>query len=308
MRKHFGALLLTAVFAPAVLAQSSYVPQRVYDTDDKRFVDFESMLVELAKADVVFVGEQHDDPNTHRLELAILEGLGRRRGNVIVSLEMFERDAQETLEHFLMGHVAEDEFLKVSRPWPRYATDYKPLVALASSKQWPVVAANVPRPIASEVSKAGFAALDAKGDTEREWFARERQCPVDDDYFKRFAAAMNQHPGASSSSSAPPDAAMRAMTERFYFAQCLKDETMAESIANAHAVASGNNPRPLVVHFNGSFHSDYGLGTASRTKRRLPGKKVVVLSLVPVKDLDALSPGGDDRKKAAYLVYTLAKN
>ena len=66
--------------------------------------------------------------------------------------------------------------------------------------------------------------------------------------------------------------------------------------------------QPLVVHFNGAFHSDYGLGTASRTKRRLPGKKVVVLSVVPVKDLDALSPGGDDRKKAAYLVYTLAKN
>ena len=37
------------------------MPQRVYDTDDKRFVDFEAMLVELAKADVVFVGEQHDD-------------------------------------------------------------------------------------------------------------------------------------------------------------------------------------------------------------------------------------------------------
>ena len=29
-------------------------------------------------ADVVFVGEQHDDPNTHRLELAVLEGLARR--------------------------------------------------------------------------------------------------------------------------------------------------------------------------------------------------------------------------------------
>jgi uncharacterized iron-regulated protein len=307
MRRQIGAVLLTAVCAPAVLAQSSYVPQRVYDSDDRRFVDFESMLAELAGADVVFVGEQHDDPNTHRLELAILEGLGRRRGNVIVSLEMFERDAQEALEHFLMGHVAEDEFLKVSRPWPRYATDYKPLVAFAMSKEWPVVAANVPRPIASEVSKTGFAALDPKSDTERAWFARERQCPVDDDYFRRFAAAMNDHPGAASPSSGSADAAARAMTERFYFAQCLKDETMAESIAQAYAGGIAADRRPLVVHFNGSFHSDYGLGTASRTKRRLPGKKIVVLSVVPVKDLDSLAPGGDDRKKAAYLVYTLAK-
>jgi len=26
-----------------------------------------------------------------------------------------------------------------------------------------------------------------------------------------------------------------------------------------------------------------------------------------VKDLDALSPSGDDRKKAAYLIYTLGR-
>jgi uncharacterized iron-regulated protein len=295
------SFVLALLFAPAVLtAQSGYVPQRVYDTGDKRFVDFESMLAELAKADVVFVGEQHDDPNTHRLELAILEGLARRRGGVIVSLEMFERDAQEPLGHFLMGHATEEEFLKVSRPWPRYATDYKPLIEFAISRDWDVVAANVPRPIASEVSKAGFGVLDSKTETERKWFARERQCPTDDDYFKRFGQAMNEHPGAPATS----DAAKREMTERFYFSQCLKDETMAESIAQAHAAASRDGKRPLVVHFNGAFHSDFGQGTASRAKRRLPGRRIVVLSVLPVKDLDGLAPDGSERKRADYLVYT----
>ena len=75
------------------------------------------------------------------------------------------------------------------------------------------------------------------------------------------------------------------MTERFYFAQCLKDETMASQspgrMRAAWPAAGG-----LVVHFNGSFHSDYGLGTAERAKRRMPGKRIVVLSLLPVKDLD----------------------
>jgi uncharacterized iron-regulated protein len=289
------------VFAPVALAaQSGYLPQRVYDTDHKRFVDFESMLADLMKADVVFVGEQHDDPNTHRLELAILEGLGRRRGGVIVSLEMFERDVQEPLEHYLMGHSTEEEFLKVSRPWPRYATDYKPLVEFAISRDWHVVAANVPRPIASDVSKSGFGALDSRPEAERKWFARDRQCPTDDDYFKRFGQAMHEHPGAPAAS----EAAKRQMTERFYFSQCLKDETMAESIAQAHAAASAGGQRPLVVHFNGAFHSDFGQGTAARAKRRLPGKRIVVLSVLPVKDLDGLSPNGDARKRGDYLVYT----
>jgi uncharacterized iron-regulated protein len=301
------ALLVAAFLAPAVLtAQSSYVPQRVYDTGDKKFADFEAMLVELAKADVVFVGEQHDDPNTHRLELAVLEGLARRRGSVIVSLEMFERDVQEPLEHLLMDHLPEEEFLKISRPWPRYATDYKPLVDFAISREWTVLAANVPRPIASEVSKAGFQALESKTDAEQKLFARERQCPTDDDYFKRFSLAMNDHPGAPGS-PAPADAAKRQMTERFYFSQCLKDETMAESIAQTYSAGASGGKRPLVVHFNGSFHSDFGQGTAARARRRLPGKKIVVLSVLPVKDLDVLNPDGNERKRADYLVYTLGQ-
>ena len=57
----------------AILTLSRVMCRSACDTADKRFVDFEAMLVELAKADVVFVGEQHDDPNTHRLELAILK-------------------------------------------------------------------------------------------------------------------------------------------------------------------------------------------------------------------------------------------
>ena len=77
---------------------------------------------------VIGDGEQHDDPITHTLEAATLEGIGRRRGNVILAMEMFERDVQESLDHFGMGHLPEADFLKASRPWPRYATDYKPLI------------------------------------------------------------------------------------------------------------------------------------------------------------------------------------
>jgi uncharacterized iron-regulated protein len=306
MPKPFRIFLAVFFSQVALAAQSSYVPQRVYDSGDRKFADFETMLAEVAKADVVFVGEQHDDPNTHRLELAVLEGLARRRGSMIVSLEMFERDVQEPLDHLLMDHLPEDEFLKISRPWPRYVTDYKPLVDFAISKEWPVVAANVPRPIASEVAKSGFTALESKTGAEQKLFARERQCPTDDDYFKRFGLAMNEHPGAPGT-PAPSDPARREMTERFYFSQCLKDETMAESIAQAYAAGATGGKRPLVVHFNGSFHSDFGQGTAARAKRRLPGKTIVVLSILPVKDLDTARPGGNERKRADYLVYTLGK-
>jgi uncharacterized iron-regulated protein len=215
-------------------------------------------------------------------------------------MEMFERDAQEPLDHFQMGHISDEEFLKASRPWPRYATDYKPLVDLAIAHNWPVVAANVPRALASEVAKGGFQVLASKSDADKALFARELKCPIGDDYFKRFAEAMGGHPAGSGSGTVADEAART--TERYYQAQCLKDETMAESIAQASA--AGAAAKAIVVHFNGAFHSDYHQGTAARVSRRLPGRKVVVLSILPIASLDNFTPDKADRKLADFLVFT----
>ena len=301
MKRHTLMTCALALGATLTVAAQSYVPNRVFDSHRGAFSDFEAMAVELAKADVVFVGEQHDDPNTHRLELAVLESLARRGRSVIVSLEMFERDAQEPLEHFLMGHIAEEEFLKVSRPWPRYATDYKPLVDFAIAKEWPVVAANVPRPIASEVSKGGLEVLQQKSADDRKLFAAELKCPIGDDYFKRFSAVMGSHPAPG----AGADEARRT-TERYYASQCVKDETMAESIAQAFTAGRAGGKQATLVHFNGAFHSDYRQGTAERVARRLKDARIVVVSVKPVADLDQLKPG-DDKKLGEYVVYTLKK-
>jgi uncharacterized iron-regulated protein len=280
-------------------AAPAYVPQRAYDTLQQAFIDFETMIAALARADVVFVGEQHDDPNTHRLEAGILEGLKRRQAPVILSLEMFERDAQVALEQYLAGAIAEEAFLKGSRPWPRYATDYRPLVELAKASGWTVVAANAPRRHASEVAKSGLAAVDRLSAEDRSHVAADLRCPRDA-YFDRFAATMNEHPAQAVQDKKIPAEGSRQRTERFFESQCAKDETMAESIASAIARKPG-----LVVHVNGAFHSDFGQGAADRTRRRLPDKKIVVVTILPVTDLDTLAPSADDLKRADFLVYTI---
>ena len=93
-----------------------------------------------------------------------------------------------------------------------------------------------------------------------------------------------------------------AVVEKMYQSQCVKDETMGEAIASAIA----NGPAgALVVHVNGSFHSDYRMGTAERARQRLDGKRVTVVSFVPVADLDA-ADGGKLRSLGDYVVFTLA--
>jgi uncharacterized iron-regulated protein len=308
-----SALIALAQTSPH--SNSGYVPHRVFNSGEKRFSDFEAMLAEIAKADVAFVGEQHDDAATHRLERAILEGLARRRGNIVVAMEMFERDAQTALDDYLAGRLSEEEFLKVSRPWPRYATDYRPLVEFARAHGWKVVASNAPRRLASQVSKQGLDAARSAPDADRRLIAAELACPFDD-YFKRFAEVMSKgHPGANSKQSdqkqpdkKQPDKKQedeqRATIERFYYAQCVKDETMAESIANLFAGGENAQNRPLVVHFNGAFHSDYRLGTASRAVRRLPKSKIKVISVVPVENLDSINVD-EYRKRGDYVIFTL---
>lgn len=302
-------LLIAAIIVPGVQpppkpsqtseAVSFYVPQRVFDTRQKGFSDFESMLADLTRADVVFVGEQHDDPNTHRLELAILDGLTRRRAPLVIALEMFERDVQPLVDQYLAGAITEEQFLKESRPWPRYATDYRGIIEFAKVHHIPVVAANVPRRIASDVSKTGMSVVEGLG-ADRALAARDLPCPTSGEYYNRFLGMMGEHPPSGDAGAS--DARMK--NDRFYFAQCLKDETMAEAVADAF---EKNAPRhATVVHINGAFHSDYAQGTAASVRRRLPGRRVAVVSVLPIDDLDAEKPDDDEVKRGDYLLFTAA--
>lgn len=283
-----------AVATETIAVDLTWTPHRVRDAALDAWTDLEAMALHLAdSADVVFFGEQHDDPGTHAMQRALLEAISRRR-TVILSLEMFERDVQPLLDAYLAGTVSEDSLLAAGRPWPHYATDYRPAVEWARIHGWPVIAANIPRPIASAIARQGIGALDTLG-ARRSLAAATWEC-AHDAYFDRFAETMREHvPGDT-------DSAKATALDRYYHSQCLKDETMAEAIVRAR---EANGPTPLIVHLNGSFHSDYAQGTAARVQRRDPGARIVVITAVPVEDLDAIAPADDDRAKARFVVYTL---
>ncbi len=270
---------LTGCAGARVSTPSAILPvsdQRVVASATGQTIPFAAMADAVAKSDVVFFGEQHDDDETHRAELALLSAIGERRATVVLSLEMFERDVQPVLDAYLSGTLGEAEFRAQSRPWPNYQNDYRPLVELAKAKGWPVIAANVPRRLASAVSRRGLPAVDSLVSADRLLVARDIRCPQDT-YYQNFMSVM----GAGHGGTGGAASGARPMMDLFYEAQCVKDETMAESIVAARARA-GNSA--IVVHFNGAFHSDFGLGTASRVSRRLDGVKVVVVSAVPTPD------------------------
>ena len=290
----------------AIRPQAQPASFRVVESATGNTVPFSSLIGRAAAADVVYFGEQHDDPETHFLEFALLEGLGRRHAQVVLSLEMFERDVQFDLDRYLTGALSEADFLATSRPWPRYATDYRAMVQLARARGWKVIAANVPRPMASAVARRGMLALDTLTSLERTRAAAAMGCAPEGAYYTKFAAVMGggaMH-GPASATAAPVDsAAARAALIRVYEAQCVKDETMAESIARELMARGRGNG--VILHVNGAFHSDFGLGTAERVRRRMPDHRQLVITAVPVDD-PATASLGNHASKADYVIFTKA--
>lgn len=282
------AALVAVLSGPAFAAEPPRV--RVYATASGKTITFDELAAAIATdADVVFVGEQHDDPATHQAEAALLEALHKRRPRVAVSLEMFERDVQTALDAYLAGTIAEKEFLATARPWKNYPTDYRPLVEYAKANGLPVLAANVPRRIASKASAStALAALAALPAGDAQWAATEVYAPRDR-YWLRFLETMRGHVGTDEKS-----------VERFYEAQVLKDETMAETIARQ--LQRGAAQRVLVAHFNGSFHSDFGEGTALRVRRRAPAAAAVVVTIIPVEDVEK-ADGAAEAGRADYILF-----
>ena len=253
---------------------------------------FDELLERLATADAVFLGESHTDEATHRVELAVYEGLLERRGGqVVLTLEMFERDVQPLLDSYLAGEIDEAAFLEEARPWTNYATSYRPLIEHAKSVAGAVVAANFPKPLIRRLAMEGPELLEQLNDAERkqvpaEFFANTAE------YWRRVDNAVRGHRGMMNSGGDD---------ERLYDAQSLWDNSMGA----ACAAALDDHPGYMVLHVNGGFHTAYWDGTARQFKLRKPDAKMLTVAIVPTANPHMASVGSVPI--ADYVVFAEAR-
>lgn len=74
----------------------------------------QEVLQELAKADVVYLGETHDSPKDHQAQLEILQKLHQRHPKIAIAMEMFQRPYQGVIDRYLAGQLNEQELLEQS--------------------------------------------------------------------------------------------------------------------------------------------------------------------------------------------------
>lgn len=259
----FTAILGILTLLPLAVQAQEY---QIYSTKSGKNIPLSTMVRELKKYDVIFFGEYHDNRILHDLQHKTLTLLYNDDPRLLLSFEMFERDVQGVVDDYLAGKLTEAQFLAQSRPWGNYDTDYKPMLEFAKAKKIPVIAANIPRRLAGQAARGGSSFLADLDPSERILAALQISAPAGK-YKDNFMATMQANAAHGTSDNSE-------LYERMYYAQCMKDDTMAESIVQYRE----RYPKHRVLHINGDFHSREFLGTVERVVSRNKKLKIAVIS------------------------------
>jgi uncharacterized iron-regulated protein len=219
-------------------------------------VDLKQMLEVVGDARIVYVGETHDNPASHRLELQTLQGLEERHpGKVALGMEMFTRSQQPILDRWVAGELDEKNFVKQSRWFEGWKMDfayYRDLLLYAREHHIPVIALNAEKELVQAVGSTPFDQLTPQ---------QKAQLPQAMDLNDTYQRGMAEEMFAGHTHG-------KVHEEGFLRVQTLWDETMAESAARYLTSPAGKDRHLLVIA--GGNHINYGFGIPRRVFRRIP--------------------------------------
>lgn len=248
------------------------------------FVSEQAMFDMAADARIIYIGETHDNPASHRVQLRVLEELSTRfPGEISLGMEMFTSVQQAVLDRWTAGELSEREFLKESAWYETWRMDfdyYRDILLLARDKRIAVIGLNADRGLVRQISRSPIEELPEDIRAELPEFG------APDPY---HTALINAIFSGHNAGQGDMDGFLRVQT--------LWDEIMAENIAN-HLKEPGHTLRRMVVLAGGN-HVSYGFGIPRRVYRRLP----VSYLLIGTKEIE-IPPDKQDRfmdvKKPAF--------
>jgi len=258
---------------------------RIFTGEGKK-ADYGDLLKDALRADVVFFGELHDNPIAHWLELELTKDLHTEKStDLILVAEMFEADNQLLIDEYFEGLIKETSFESEARLWNNYKTDYKPLLNFARDSGLKFVASNIPRRYASVVASGGFETLRKLSPEALSYIA---PLPVDYDpelpCYKDMLSMGHLTVGPMA----------KNINENLPKAQAIKDATMANSIVKYR------QPLQMVLHFNGSYHSERYMGIIWYLNKYSPGLTLTTIATVLQDDIDKMDE--EHMGKADYVI------
>ncbi len=264
------------------------------DPANGRQLAHQDVVAAAAEAEIVLLGESHDQADHHRWQLSVLAGLHAKTDRLVVGFESFPRSVQPALDTWVEGGWSGETFLKEVRwaeVWGMEPGLYLPLFDFARLYRMPMVALNVERTLVSKVGQEGWAAVPVE---EREGLGDPK--PASEAYRLSLGKVYQQH--------APPkpkdgedhgegekltleEAMALPAFERFVEAQLTWDRAMAEALAAARARAGA----PQVVGIVGSGHLQNRFGIPHQLADLGVENAAVLLPVTPEAACEDLDPG-----------------
>jgi uncharacterized iron-regulated protein len=281
----------------------------MFASESGRGLTWAALLDAAGWAEVVFVGEQHDDAVGHRVEQAIVGDALDRFPGAALSMEMLERHEQPIVDDYLDGVIEPEPFVRMTNSanwggegmWEEW---YQPMIDSAKARGARVIAANAPRRYVRLARTLGYPRLRElarQTPGQSGLFDTPDRLPRGG-YRRRFWEIMSEgHAGAGAAAgSAPrPPESPRDREARLvagFRAQLVWDTTMAASIDQALRTGAKK-----VIHIVGQFHTDAEGGTVQELRRRRPDSRILIISL---QRTSAAAVRAEDRGIADIVIHT----
>lgn len=267
-----------------------------------KLVSWDDLLRAAAWADVIFVGEEHDDAVGHAVQRAIMEDIASRYPHAALSMEMLERDEQHIVDDYLDGIIDAKALASLtnSEKWAGegiWENWYQPIIDASKNHGGTVIAANAPRRYVQLARKEGYERVRALP-SERRQYVEFPKGSIDSPYRNRFVALMSDM-SHGEESAANPHVVSNPMIDGMFRSQIMWDATMAGSVAKALSHGASK-----VVHIAGRFHIGFTGGTVLELRKRKPGARV--LTIVMGRE-GSLELDEADRGLADIVIYTGAR-
>ncbi|MET0962510.1 MAG: ChaN family lipoprotein [Noviherbaspirillum sp.] len=258
LRAAGAAVLLLALCACAPLPPAGASRnEEIWQARPGRFVPFDDLVQQARAADIVLLGETHDNAAHHALQARLFAALADARPGPALVMEQFDFQEQSRLDA-VRGSDASPELrlaalkLLMQPGWDWDA--YQPLLAIAVERRLQVVAANISR----EALRRGVGGL-GEGEPKRLGLTSG---------WSNAQQAQLSREIADSHCDALPPAAVTAMSA----AQRTRDAVMADRLLS---VRSG-----VAVAILGRGHVRQDLAVPWYLQQRSPKSKVLAIALV----------------------------
>ncbi|MCC5914118.1 MAG: ChaN family lipoprotein [Balneolaceae bacterium] len=267
IRNSILTALLSLVLAVAVFADKpAYL---LYNAEGEQ-VSYSEFLEMASAHEIILFGELHNSAIAHWLQLELIRDLHQVDGSkeLVVGMEMFERDQQTLIDEYFAGLISRDRFEDEARLWNNYRTDYRPVLEFAKENDLQLAATNIPRRYASAVYGRGLAVLDELSAEAKSWVA-PLPIEVDTDLpgYRDIHEAAHGHGG-----------------DNLIYSQAVKDATMAHSILEFMDVDK------QFVHLNGSYHSNNREGIVWYLRHYESEASIFTINTITAEDPESADP------------------